>query len=126
MNEVNIFEAATRRKYRFPFRGLISVEDLWDIPMKNLDDVFKALNSQKKVNNEESLIATKSVEDEELEDKIAIVKYIYSFKLNEQNERIAAKEQKQRDQKILEIISRKENEALEGKSIEELQAMLGK
>lgn len=125
MEEINIFEAATRRKYRFPFRGLISVEDLWDIPMKNLDDVFKALNLQKKANNEESLIVTRSAEDVELEDKIKIVKYIYNFKLQEQNERLAAKEQKQKNQKILEIIARKQDEALEGKSIEELEKMLG-
>ena len=28
-NEINVFEIATRNKYRFPYRGQISVEDMW-------------------------------------------------------------------------------------------------
>lgn len=39
-------------------------------------------------------------------------------------ERLAAKDKKERNQKIMRIIERKQNEALEGKSLEELTAML--
>ena len=93
--------------------------------MKNLDEVFKGLNALKKVSNEESLMRTKTAEDQDLENKIAIVKYIYNCKVDEQNERLLANEKRQRDQRIMEIIAKKQDEALEGKSIEELQAMLG-
>ena len=44
----NMFEVATREKMRFPFKGMISVEDLWDLSVQNLDKVFKTLNSQRK------------------------------------------------------------------------------
>ena len=33
---MELFEIATRKKYRFPYKGLISVEDLWDLSMREL------------------------------------------------------------------------------------------
>ena len=47
MELTNIFEAATRYKYRFPFKGMISVEDLWDLKLQDLDSVFKLLNKSR-------------------------------------------------------------------------------
>lgn len=120
----NIFESATKEKYRFPFKGQISVEDLWDLKLQDLDSVFKQLNKMKKVNEEESLLEAKSAADVELEEKIQIVKFIVKYKQDEIAARSAAKDKKERNQKIMSIIERKQNEALEGKSIEELSAML--
>ena len=119
-----MFEAAARNKYRFPFRGQISVEDLWDLSLTDLDSVFKALNSQKKQESEESLLAEPSAADAELENKIKIVRHIVSVKMAEKNAAQAAREKKERNQRIMEIIAAKQDEALQGKSIEELQAML--
>lgn len=124
MTITNIFEAATKGKYRFPFKGMISVEDLWDLKLQDLDSVFKSLNKQKKQNDEESLLQIKTAEDQELENKIQIVKYIVKFKQEEIEERLQAKDKKEYNQKLLELIERKQNEELAGKSIEELQAML--
>ena len=121
----NLFEMATRKKFRFPFKGMISVEDLWDLNVNNLDTVFKALNAESKQAKEESLLATKSAEDTILDAKIEIVKYIVSVKQaeTERNKKAAAmREQKRR---IQELIANKQDEALQGKSIEELQEMLG-
>ena len=61
-----LFELAVRKKYRFPFRGQISVEDLWDLSITNLDSVFKTLNKEKKQSEEESLLSVKSEADKEL------------------------------------------------------------
>lgn len=124
MTITNIFEASTKGKYRFPFKGMISVEDLWDLKLQDLDSVFKSLNKQKKQNDEESLLQIKTAEDQELENKIQIVKYIVKFKQEEIEERLQAKDKKEYNQKLLELIERKQNEELAGKSIEELQAML--
>ena len=55
----NMFEVATRNKFRFPFKGLISVEDLWELSVDNLDSIFKSLNSEMKKTKEESLLSTK-------------------------------------------------------------------
>ena len=67
MELTNIFEEATRYKYRFPFKGMISVEDLWDLKLQDLDSVFKLLNKEKKQSDEESLLQVKSEADQELE-----------------------------------------------------------
>lgn len=119
-----MFEVAVRTKMRFPFRGMVSVEDLWDLSAKDLDSIFKVLNSQLKQVKEESLLETKTKEDKELDMKIEIVKYVVSVKLEEENLRLKAKEKREQKQKILEILAAKQDESLQNKSPEELQAML--
>ncbi|AOZ62152.1 hypothetical protein QCM8_234 [Bacillus phage QCM8] len=78
-----MFEVATRKKMLFPFRGMISVIDLWDLTTTQLDSVFKTLNAQLKQVSEESLLQVKTTKDKELELQVEIVKYIYSVKVAE-------------------------------------------
>ena len=120
----NMFEVATREKMRFPFKGTISVEDLWDLSVQNLDKVFKTLNSQRKEAQEESLLNAKSSEDEVLDTQIAIVKYIFDVKLDEQATRVKAAENKEKKQKIMALMAKKDDEAMENMSREELQKLL--
>ena len=119
-----MFEIATRTKMRFPFKGQISVEDLWDLNVRDLDNVFKTLNASVKRTQEESLLATKSEEDKTLTTQIEIVKYIVSVKLAEAEALQNAKEISERKQKLMELISAKQDEDLRGKSVDELKAML--
>ncbi|PAD70836.1 hypothetical protein CHH83_02080 [Bacillus sp. 7586-K] len=119
-----MFEVATRSKMRFPFRGMITVEDLWDLSLENLDSIYKNLNSQLKQVKEESLLNTKTKEDKELDLKIEIVKHIVNVKLEERELKLKEKEQKEQKQKIMEIISAKQDEDLQNKSVDELKAML--
>lgn len=120
----NMFEVATRTKMRFPFKGMISVEDLWDLSVQNLDKVFKTLNSQRKEVQEESLLDTKSSEDERLETQIEIVKYIVNVKLEERAARVKAAENKEKKQKIMALMAKKDDEEMENMSKEELQKLL--
>lgn len=124
MSNVNLFEVATKNKMRFPYRGSISVEDLWDLSLTALDSVFKTLNAQVKQSKEESLLSTKSKEDEVLENQIETVKYIVSVKLAEKAEREEALEKKEKKQKIMQIMATKQDEALRSASMEDLQKML--
>lgn len=119
-----MFEFATRSKMRFPFKGQISVEDLWDLRAEDLDTVFKTLNKQIKQTKEESLLATKTTEDTILDTKIAIVKYIFDVKVQEANARLIEKERKEQKQKIMSILATKQEQELQNKSVEELQKML--
>lgn len=123
---VNIFEYATREKLRFPFKGEISVEDLWDLSLTNLDKVYKSLNAQAKQNNEASLISSsvKTAEESRLDAKIEIVRYIFTVKDNEAKARRQEVEKAEKKQKIMSIIARKQDEALESMSAEDLQKML--
>ena len=120
----NIFEKAVKGKYRFPYKGQISVEDLYDLPLGALDTVFKALNAEVKKTDEESLLQTKTTEDDILATKIEIVKYIFSEKLEEKKNRQEAAERKEKKQKIMQIIATKQDEALRNASVEDLQKML--
>lgn len=119
-----MFETAVRNKFRFPYKGMISTEDLFDLSVEDLDSIFKTLNSKVKKVKEESLLGTKTKEDETLNTMIEIIKYIVSVKLAEDNARLQAKEKKEKKQKIMEILATKQDADLQNKSIEDLQAML--
>ena len=121
---VNFFEMAVKTKMRFPYKGSISVEDLYDLEIKELDLIFKTLNSQLKQIKEESLLETKSMEDQILDVKIQIVKHIFNIKQEEEAKRIKAKENKEKKQKLMEILANKENQDLLNKSKEDIQKML--
>ena len=120
----NMFEYATRNKVRFPFKGQISVEDLWDLRTDDLDTVFKTLNRQVKQSEEEGLLVTKTAEDTALDVQIAIVKYIFDIKMQEANARLLDKERKAQKQKIMAILANKQEQELQNKSVDELQKML--
>lgn len=120
----NMFEKAVKDKYRFPYKGQIAVEDLYDLPLGALDTVFKTLNAEVKKTDEESLLQTKSEEDDILSTKIEIVKYIFNEKLEEKKNRQEAAERKEKKQKIMQIIATKQDEALRNASVEDLQKML--
>ena len=85
MSERNIFKEATKKKYRWNFRGLCTVEDLWDLNVENLDDIYKSLKKQQKDNSGESLLTTVSKEDKIIEEKIEIVKAIVIDKLQQRS-----------------------------------------
>lgn len=124
METNKMFEVAVRNKFRFPFKGVISVEDLWDLSVQQLDGIFKTLKSQEKKAQEESLLDTRTPEDEILTAKIEIIKYIVNTKLEEAKQAERAKEAHDQKQKILGILAEKQDEDLRNKTPEELIAML--
>lgn len=124
MTTERMFEIATRNKFRFPYKGMISVEDLWDLPLTALDSIYKTLNKQVKQDKEDSLLETRSEESEVVELQIAIVKYIVSTKQIEAAAKIAAKENADKRRRIMEIMANKQDEELMSKTVEELQKML--
>ena len=124
--EKNLFEIATRNRYRFNYKGVMTVEDLWSLRVEDLDAIFKALNRQKKTADEDSLLATKTAADTELANKIELVKYIVSVKLAEAEARANAAEKKAKRDKILEIMAKKQDETLENMDLKDLEVELAK
>lgn len=120
----DLFKIANKKKYRFNYKGVISVEDLWDLSVEELDKIYKSLKSQQKNASEESLLQTVSKEDKELLNKIEIIKIVVSDKLAAKERAQKAASQRAQNQRILEIMADKQDAALKEKSIEELQAML--
>lgn len=118
----NIFERATRMKLRFPYKGQISVEDLWDLPVQDLNKIYQELK-RKEISKVDSLLETKSREDEILALKVQIVTHIFEQKQFEALEMEDAQKRKEKKQKLLEILEKKQNAEYENLSLEELQRM---
>lgn len=124
MTTETMFIMAAKNKFRFPFRGLVSTEDLFDLSMENLDTIYKALMLEKKKTTEESLLGAKTKTVEVLEAKIGIVTYVFNLKKEEKEANIAAKERKERNERIKAIIADKQNEALRNLTTEELAKLI--
>lgn len=120
----DLFKIATKKKYRFSYKGQITVEDLWDLSVEELDKIYKNLKSLQKNASEESLLQTVTKEDKELNNKIEIIKTIVTDKLAAKDRAMKAASQRAQNQRILEIMADKQDAALKEKSIEELQNML--
>ena len=116
-----MFEKASRMKLRFNTqRGVLSVEDLWDLPLIQLDNIAIALNKKLQESKTESFIKTRTKDTTELELKFNIAKHIIDVKLQEQEDRLLESEKKAKRQKILDLMAKKQDAELEGKSLEEL------
>ena len=118
----NILIEALKNKYRFEYKGLINVEDLFDINLKGLDQIYRDL---KKVENDlqsDSLLdANENPLKKETENKIKIVKNIFEIKVEEIEQAKIALAKKAQREKILAIIENKQDQELSEKSIKELR-----
>jgi len=124
-----MFEKATRLKLRFEtVKGLITVEDLWDLPLSsrdefNLDSVAKKLFKKVKDSEEEPSFVTPVTvnrEREMLTLQFELVKHVISVKLKEREDREAVALKKERKEHILRLIKEKKDAEFSSKSIEEL------
>lgn len=119
-----MYEKALRDKYRYPFKGSVSTEDLWDLSVEELDSIFKVLSRQSRASQDESLLSSRKAADTTLADQIEIVKHIVAVKLAEEDDKKLAKEKRQKKAKLTEILAMKQDQELQGKSAEEIQAMI--
>lgn len=119
-----LFEMASQMKFRYPYKGMITTEDLWDLKVSELDVVYKNLNKELKTLDGDSLIATRSASDavkaNELQNKIEIVKYIFTSKQQEAELHRMAAANAAEKQKILGVLADMEDNALRNMSKEDL------
>jgi hypothetical protein len=122
-----MFEEAVRNKYRFEsIQGVLSTEDLWDLRLTGLNDVAKRLSAAIRKEGEEDFVelnshsATRLV----LEKKLDLVKHVIKVRKEEvaaHEERVKKGAEKER---LLNILANKQDEQLQGLSMEELQARI--
>ena len=124
MNNINIFEAASKNKYRYPYKGMITTEDLWDLTPAQLDIVYKALNKGVSEAQVSSLMCKVTEVDAELLNKIEIVKYIFNAKEAEAEARKNDAAKHAKKQRILDILAQKQEDALQNMSEDDLKKML--
>lgn len=125
-----MFDQATRLKLRFNTpQGLISTEDLWDLPLTsttnraNLDTIAVGLYAELNSNRNISFVNRASAGDTTLQLKFDIVKHIIDIRQAENAATAEARVRKEKKQQILTLISQKENETLAGKSLDDLRKM---
>lgn len=133
---MNVFEVAAKCKLRFStVKGELTVEDMWDVPLRSksgfsLDSIAQELYKQMNEISDTPSFVDKNKDETEWRKrdivclKFDIVKHIIDVKLEEEEKAKNAKQTHDTNQTILEILSRKETEALSNKSVEELRAML--
>ena len=129
----NLFAQASRRKLRFDSpKGLLSVEDLWDLPLRSthagkasLDNIAIALNKELKEAGTTSFVDDAPAGNEELRMGFEVVLHIIEVRKAENKTEELRRINAEKKQQILSIISAKENEALAGKSIDELRELVG-
>lgn len=129
----NIFEQASRLRLRFDTpKGALSAEDLWDLPLTatagkaNLDDIARGLNRELKASVDElSFVTPPPVKTDTTKAlSFEIVKHIIAVRVKERDDAQHAAEARDKKQRLLELIDRKKNLELEGKTVEELQALV--
>jgi hypothetical protein len=118
-----MFEKAARLKLRFPYKGHITVEDLWDLSVEDLDAIYTSINHSLKAFKDEGLMVKKDSNVAVMELRLEILKHIYEVKVQEAKAKLAEKERRERKRRIEELIAKKQDSELEGKSLEELAAM---
>jgi len=127
-----MFEKASRLKLRFDSpQGLLTAEELWDMPLTstrpnraNLNDIAKEVSRELKAHGEEDFVNPKTTVDEGLQLKLDIVKHVIQVRQAENAAALELSERKQKKERILELIARKQDQALESKSEEELREMV--
>lgn len=130
MSQANFIEAL-RKNYRYSSpRGELNTEQLWDLPLKSktnfdLDTIARTLYEDLKKESEVSFVEVSSNPSKAiLENKLEIVKYVISVRQAENEAARAKAERSKERERLLEILSKKQDSALEQMSIEDIQARL--
>ena len=127
-----MFDKVVRLKLRFPSpQGDLTAEDLWDLPLTsarpnvaNLNRIAKNISRALKAEGEEDFVNPKSGADDILQLKLDVVKHVIQVKQEENEAARSLAERKEKKARIAELIARKQDQELESKSLEDLQAMV--
>jgi hypothetical protein len=125
-----MFLKAARQKIRFDSpKGLLGVEDLWDLPLTsqtgkaNLDDMARDISRRLKA-EDVSFVVKERNGDVTLQLKFDLVKFVIDTLLTERDTAAKARLNAEKKQQLLALIAQKENEQLAGNSLEEFRKMV--
>lgn len=119
------FKEASRQQLRFTTnKGVLSVEQLWQLSITDLDSLAVSLESEVEKSGRKSFVVERSEKDQTAKLKFDIVLDVLTTKVKEAKDAKDARETKAQKDKILNLIAEKKDQSLAGKTIEELEAML--
>jgi len=130
-----MFEKASRQRMRFATKqGLLTVEDLWSVPLTvstatsarttSLDQIAMDLNVKVNESNDMSFVVKKTKASQEYTLAFDIVKHIIAVRLSDIEANQNAEVNKQKKDKLMNLIAEKKDNNLAEKSLEELEKMV--
>lgn len=105
-------------------KGLLTLEQVCTLSINELDEAAVELQSQYESSGKKSFLIAKSVKDKTLKMKLDVVLDILETKVEERDRLAARKERKEKNSKILALISEKQDDSLRKKSVKQLEEML--
>lgn len=134
---MNLFEIASRKKYRFPSpKGDLNIEQLWDLPLvaragstrdvkADLDTVARAINADIKSMTEDSFVNIKpDPRKGDLEKKLEIVKHVIAVKMQAESDAVKAKDRAEKRSKLLDALAAQEDKEFASMSKEDILKQL--
>lgn len=122
---MNIFEQASKERLRFPTNmGTLTVEDLWHMKLKDLDDLAMSYKKDLSESSEESFLTKSKLEDKTMKLRFEIAKSVIESRVADLDKSEKAEAKRLKNAKIMELIVAKQDDELKESSIEELRAML--
>lgn len=113
-----------RQRTRFQStKGPLASEDLFHLPLEELDDMYRKISRELKEQAEESLLAKKSPLQGTLELKQQVLKLVIAVLLEEAEDKKNAKEVVAKRRYFDELIAKKQADGLAELSLEELTKM---
>lgn len=131
---VSMYEIALRKKIRFNSpRGLLSLENLWDVPLRsrddfNLDVVARTASKELNAVSEGSFVEPDHNDPRrvELELKLDIVRHVIGAKKDEEAQDRKRAENKKERERLYGILAQKEDEELQGLSKKDIEKRIQK
>ncbi|CAH9017056.1 putative coil containing protein [Vibrio phage 193E37-1] len=110
-------------------RGRITPQDLWNLPLTgnngfNLKTVSRELLKAVKVTQEEDLVTETNSVDASNQLRLEVIKFIIADKKEEKEINEKTLENKQKREQLLKLKAKKQGEAMEELSVEEIDAQL--
>ena len=122
---MELFMKATRLKLTFNFKGIISVEDLWDLSLTSLDSLAQKLHAELEAAPKQSFIKNSASNQTSsiTQLKFDVVLAVLETKVAERDEAERALVRKQEIAQLDSLIAKAEGEVLASKPLEELKAL---
>lgn len=121
----NIFKQATKEKLRVSTnKGVLSVEQLWDLSLTDLDNLAVSLQKEYESSKGKSFLDKRTTKDKGLKLQFDVVFEILEAKVDENESLREVKENKEHNNKILSLIEKKKEDKLGEMSIKDLESML--
>lgn len=119
--DFSMFELAVRSKYRFVSKkGLLAIEDLYDLKLTDLDDIAKNVFHDLKQSQDVSFISNKTKGSKELELKLDILKYIIDIRMKEEDKKKTRNKNLETINQLKQIALRKQDEKLNNMEMDEI------